>query len=88
MKSQTATIEIFGILLANMGKQIPSQNFPISSYSRNKNEMLSKIIVPFERLVQAKTGKRIDVDCSGGVGEFFLRLAHDGNMDIAIIEKI
>jgi hypothetical protein len=38
--SQTTTINILDRLLDDIGKDIPNTEFEISSYTKNKNEML------------------------------------------------
>ena len=40
------------ILLANIGKEVPNSALPNSSYSQNKNEIMSKVLVPLRKLVR------------------------------------
>ncbi|HCY20802.1 TPA: hypothetical protein DIC40_02940 [Patescibacteria group bacterium] len=55
LHSQSATIEILKMLLENPGKEINNKNLPLSSYSKNKNDMLGKIVGPLLSLVEERT---------------------------------
>jgi hypothetical protein len=61
--SQSATIEIMQILIQNLGKDISNKDLPLSSYSKNKNEMLGKIVLPLIELLEKKTGKKLPLIC-------------------------
>jgi hypothetical protein len=39
LHSQNTTVEILGLLVKNINKEITNKSLPISSYSINKNEM-------------------------------------------------
>lgn len=38
------------ILLENIGKEVSNSKLPVSTYSKNKNEILSKVILPIRKL--------------------------------------
>lgn len=61
--SQSATIEILTVLIANLGNDIPNKNLPSSSYSKNKNEMLGKIVLPLVELVEKELGEKLPLIC-------------------------
>jgi hypothetical protein len=63
LHSQTATIEVMRILIANLGKELSNKQLPSSSYSKNKNEMMSKIVLPLIELIEKKTGKKLPLIC-------------------------
>jgi hypothetical protein len=48
LRSQSATVEILTILIEAQWASVHNTDFPISSYSKNKNEMIGKIIQPLE----------------------------------------
>jgi len=55
LHSQTTTVDILRILLNNINKDIPNKSLPQSSYSKNKNEMLGKIVLPLISLLEKVT---------------------------------
>jgi len=63
LHSQTATVDILKILIENSGKDISNKEFSISSYSKNKNDMLGKIIIPLIELIEKETGKKLPLIC-------------------------
>ncbi|MDP2090170.1 MAG: hypothetical protein Q8K30_01110 [Candidatus Gracilibacteria bacterium] len=72
--SQNATIEILSILLNNLGKNISNHDLPLSSYSKNKNEMVGKIVIPFLKLIENNFNIKLDFECKGGITDFYLKL--------------
>jgi hypothetical protein len=61
--SQTTTIHVLDKLLANIGKDIGNKELEPSSYSKNKNEMLGKIILPLMTLIEKETGEKFPLIC-------------------------
>lgn len=57
LSSQFTTIEVIRLLFSSPNKEISNKSISPSSYSKNKNEMTSKIIVPLERRVKETIGK-------------------------------
>lgn len=87
LHSQTATVDILKILIDNIGKDISNKELPVSSYSKNKNDMQGKIIIPLLELVQKETGKKLPLVCKGSIYEFYLKL-NPSDIDIAVIDKL
>jgi len=85
--SSSMTVEILNILLKNLEQNISCQEFSISSYSHDRNEMQSKIISPLIKIIKKKTGKILPLEISGGLTNFKLRL-DPSNLDIRILDKI
>lgn len=50
--SQNTTIDMFKILLENMGKEVSNSKLPVSTYSQNKNEILGKVVLPIRKLAK------------------------------------
>lgn len=87
LKSQTTTINILGVLLDNIGKDIANKELEISSYSKNKNEMLGKIIIPLIEFLEKKTGKKLPLICKGSIYDFYIKL-NPTDIPIHTITKI
>lgn len=87
LHSQNTTIDILEILLENLWKDICSSEFPISSYTSNKNEMLWKIIIPLVKLVEEKKKIRFPLICKWSITNFYLKLS-DSNLKINLIKKL
>lgn len=86
LHSQTATVAILKILIENIGKDIINKDFSISSYSKNKNDMLGKIVLPLIELIEKETGKKLPLICKGSMYDFYLKL-NASDIYIAILDK-
>ncbi len=87
LHSQTATVDILKVLIENIGKDVSNKDFPLSSYSKNKNDMQGKIIIPLLELIQKETSKKLPLVCKGSIYDFYLKL-NPSDIDIAVIDKI
>jgi len=66
---------------------VDSKKFPSSTYSKNKNEMVSKIVLPLIDLIEKKTGKKLQLICKGSLYDFYMKLSHS-DVDIAVISRL
>ncbi len=80
MPSQPWTAEIIWMLLEHKWKYLHNSLFSCSSYSKNKNEMVGKIIYPISRLVKKRFGKELEIECDGTVFDFSVRLKNDSGL--------
>lgn len=87
LHSQSATIEIIQILVKNLWQEVDSKTLPSSTYSKNKNEMVSKIVLPLVDLVEKKTGKKLQLVCKWSLYDFYMKL-NASDIDIAIISRL
>ncbi len=87
LHSQTATVDILRILIENISKDVANKDFPVSSYSKNKNDMLGKIVLPLIELIEKETGKKLPLICKGSIYDFYLKL-NPSDIAIAIIDKL
>lgn len=87
LHSQSATIEILKMLLENPDKDIPNKELPTSSYSKNKNDMIGKIVMPLISLVEKKTGKRLPLICKGSLYDFTIKL-QDSDIEMTILNPL
>lgn len=62
--SQSATIEIIMYLLDHLGEFIPNRLLPASVYSKNKNEMVSKILLPLQEIMLRSCDEQMEIICS------------------------
>lgn len=86
--SQNTTIDMLKILLENMGKEVSNSKLPVSTYSQNKNEILSKVVIPIKKLAKEYFWKDISLVCSGWITNYYLRLDPDEWVRIGIVKKI
>lgn len=85
--SQNATAEVLRYLMSKSNCNVSNKVLALSSYSKNKNEMFSKIILPLKKLIKERLNKYLPLDCSWSLGEFFIRLwKHD--LKIGILEMV
>jgi hypothetical protein len=63
LHSQSATIEILKLLIKNSGKDVGNSSFPSSSYSKNKNEMFGKIVIPLIDLMYDRCKQKLPLIC-------------------------
>jgi len=85
--SQTSTIEIMKIAIENIWQEITNRKLPPSSYSKNKNEMVWKIISPLTHFIKEKTWIELPFSCTGSLWNFFIKL-NPSSLKINIIERL
>ncbi len=85
--TQSGTVEIIKVLFEHMWSYVNNSKLPSSSYSKNKNDMVGKIIWPLQELVQKKFNKKLDLECTGSIVNFDLKL-NPNNINIHLIKKI
>lgn len=86
LHSQKATLNLLSILLQKRNEEVAAGDFPRSSYSRSKNEMQGKIVLPLMKLIRERTHKNLGLTCKGTNTEFFLKLILREDQKIAIIK--
>lgn len=84
--SQSWTIEILKQLLNNQWNEISNKDLPPSSYSKNKNEMIWKIIIPLIKIFEQNTWEKLKLICKWSIYDFYIKLNLPNN-PISIIEK-
>ena len=87
LHSQSATIEILKLLIKNSGKDLSNTSFPSSSYSKNKNEMFGKIVIPLIDLMYDRCKQKLPLICKWSIYDFYLKL-NSSDIEIAIIEEL
>ena len=86
--SQNSSIDMLSILLEHMGEAVSNSKLPLSTYSQNKNELLSKVIIPIKKLSKQYFWSEFSLSCTGGVTEYFLTLEQDTGIRIGIIRVL
>ena len=86
LRSQSGTVEIMDILFANKWEYVHNSKFPLSSYSKNKNEMLWKIILPIKELVKKTLKKELHLTCTWSIHDFHIML-EESSVEIGIIKR-
>ena len=84
--SQSATIEIFSYLIHHQWRRIDNKQLPTSSYSRSKNQFMSKIIIPFKKIIKKILWYDVQFYHSGNTYEFTMMMWVQP-FDIHIITK-
>ena len=64
-----------------------NDSFPSSSYSKNKNEMFGKIVIPLIDLISKHCKQKLPLICKGSIYDFYLKL-NSSDIEIAIIEEL
>lgn len=85
--SQAATANILSKLLDNIWKDISNKDFEVSSYSKNKNEMLWKIVLPLISFLEKQSWYNFPLICKGSIYDFYLKL-NPTTIKISIINNI
>jgi len=87
LKSQNTTIEVLVKLLENRWHLVSNKDLTLSSYSTNKNDMVSKIISPLEKLIKEESNIKFKITCSWRVNNFTMKL-EDTELDIFLIKRL
>jgi len=85
--SQATVVEVLYMLLENEWKEVSNDIFQVSSYSKNKNDMIWKIVIPMKKLTKKYFWKEIDITCKWSLIEFQMVL-NEKDIDIGLIKKI
>ena len=85
--SQNTTIDMLYILLDHIGEEVSNAQLPVSTYSKNKNEILSKIILPIRRLSKEHFWVELALVCNWGISEYYMKLEKQQSIRIGILEK-
>ena len=85
--TQSGTVETIKVLLENTWWYVNNSKLPASSYSKNKNEMVGKIIWPLQELVQKRFNEKLDLQCTGNIVDFDLKLT-PSKINIYLLKKI
>lgn len=86
LRSQSATVEILTILIKAQWASVHNTDFPISSYSKNKNEMIGKIIQPLELLMK-EVGYSLTISCTWTLHNFYVMLG-EGDEYFDVISSV
>ncbi|MEI7558664.1 MAG: hypothetical protein WCJ45_07975 [bacterium] len=72
--TQSGTVEIIKVLFEHMGEYVNNAQLPVSTYTKNKNEMVGKIILPLQELIKKRFNEKLDLECTGNIMNFNLKL--------------
>jgi hypothetical protein len=72
--SQNATIEILRILQQSIWSEVSNKELPLSSYSKNKNDMIWKIVLPLLKFIEKKTSIKLPIVCKWSITDFYLKM--------------
>ncbi len=85
--TQSWTVEIFDILLQHIGKTVNNADLPSSSYSKSKNDMTGKILLPLQQLAKKHFNQKLDITCTGNIVDFDLIL-NKCSLPLSIIRRM
>ena len=85
--SQSATISILEQIMLSPLHSAHNSTFIRSSYTINRNEFISKILLPLRRIIHKKLRKNLDYDCHGPVTSFDTRL-HLQNFKVLLVQHL
>lgn len=72
--SQSATIELLHHLMQYPWQEISNKELTPSAYSKNKNDMVGKIITPLQKYIAKHSTHKIDIHCKGSLNAFTITL--------------
>jgi len=64
-----------------------NKDFPKSSYTTNKNEMVGKIVLPLLKLIEKEKMVDFPLVCKGSINDFYLKLK-ECEFEVNVIRKI
>jgi hypothetical protein len=84
--SQQLTIDLIEKYISGWKMEIHASELPSSSYTQNKNEMMSKIVHPLVRTVLKRLGKNMRINCYGSTLDFTIRF-EEIDIDMRTLKK-
>lgn len=85
--SQSYTCELLDLLFHNVDEVISNKNLPFSTYSKQKNQLVSKIIGPLQKTIKELLGDELPLVCSGGLYDFTLKLS-SSSLQVGVVNKL
>jgi hypothetical protein len=76
LHSQITTVEVLRWLLAGENRTIENGELAPSSLTKQQNQMLGKIILPLQKVIQEHRGAKLPLECHGTLRHFTLSLGH------------
>lgn len=86
LHTQSGAVEVLSYLFEKTDADIENTQLPSSTYSKNKNDMNGKIILPLTKFVNQKTWKDLLLTASGSLHSFSVRL-NKSNLTIWLLKK-
>lgn len=74
LPTQKGTIEIFSFFLKNHKKTLQNKDLPVSSYSKNKNTLKWKIIIPLQKLLEREWLEPLTIKTDWSLFEFQFKI--------------
>lgn len=87
LHSQWGTIDMLITAMHYGEVDISNKQLPTSSYSKSKNDMVWKIIIPLKRLIKERINKELTIECYGSMYEYYLRVKRN-NVRFWVIKKV
>ena len=84
--SQSTTIELMNMLFSSPTREVSNRDMSTSSYSKNKNELTSKIIIPLERWTKENVGKDCIIKATGSLSDFIVYMKRN-TLKIGFLDK-
>lgn len=85
--SQSTTVDVLDKLINANWNDISNSELEISSYTKNKNEMLWKIVLPIVRLLKKEYWVELPIICKWSLWDYYLKLKKT-KIRIWIIKRI
>ncbi|MBP9780014.1 hypothetical protein KBD33_05335 [Candidatus Gracilibacteria bacterium] len=86
LSSQSTTIELIALLFSKSNREITNKDMSYSSYSKNKNELSNKIIVPLEKWVKEKISKDCIIKATGSLTDYTIYIKYN-TLKIGFLDK-
>jgi len=87
LKSQTTTVELLNKLLDKQWESVSNTAFLPSSFTRQQNQMIGKILWPLRKLCKKVFNKEIEIKCVGTLRKFTITL-EEKEIPVGKIQKI
>lgn len=73
IKSQTTTVEVISKLLDSLWYVVHNTEYPPSTYTRQQNQMIGKIIGPLRKLIKKNFNEECPITCTWSLRDFNLK---------------
>ncbi len=84
--SQYFTMELCEKLLENINNEITNKELETSSYSKYKNQLVGKILIPLQKIAEKHFWQKLDISCKGDNHNFDIKLRKT-SFPLVIIKK-
>jgi len=87
LPTQKYTVEVIRLLLKHQWEKVYNTQFPVSTYSKHKNDMMAKVVLPRKKFIKQFFGIPFPLHCEWKWKDFWLTMDKDP-IGIVVVDEV